>query len=333
MTQLLNQLTAGQKFAGNLLLRDAIALKKHDQTPYAQFILSDASSKIVGLDWNMDTATTNEFKALSGQVVTLVGTTRAFNDQIQLNISDIKPLDPNDPAADPAQYIEHAPLSTAELKQQIGAYISHISQFAPGYAQIVNYIMTNRAKTFYIMPAAESIHHAFYGGLAYHTLRMLNHAKRLYEDTTEGPLYRHVDPILLETAIILHDCGKTLELASPLTATYTIPGRLLGHISIADGWIVEAAIMSQVDPQSEPLLRLRHAILAHHGQLEWGSPVTPATPEAQALHFIDNMDARSMIFEHEFDAQEAGTLGARNFGLGKAQPYKAETDQDQGPQG
>ena len=115
-----------------------------------------------------------------------------------------------------------------------------------------------------------------------------------------APLYPGVDRDLLIMGIFLHDIGKTRELSVSKAFAYTDEGQLVGHIAI--GIEMLNAIVEQVPELTgeefprELLWRLKHMIASHHGEYAFGSPVLPMTPEAVALHYIDNMDAKIHTF-------------------------------------
>jgi 3'-5' exoribonuclease len=149
--------------------------------------------------------------------------------------------------------------------------------------------------------AARRNHHAFRGGLLRHTAQMMRCADALCT------AYPALNRDLLIAGVLVHDCGKLWEMCPPETS-FEIPrdvrGELLGHISI--GIEVVNALWRKLPlenwkdltpPSEDVRLHLLHLIAAHHGELQFGSPVEPKTPEAIALHFIDNLDARlEMIF-------------------------------------
>src|SRR5205823_13318614 len=146
--------------------------------------------------------------------------------------------------------------------------------------------------------AARNYHHARCVGLVEHTAQMMGVAKGIV------PLYPELNLDLLLAGILFHDCGKLWENQLPengFNMSYDERGELMGHISIglelvnslwrkissenADTW-------KNLSPPSEDVrLHLLHLIGAHHGEPEFGSPVSPKTPEAMALHYIDNLDA------------------------------------------
>jgi 3'-5' exoribonuclease len=135
-----------------------------------------------------------------------------------------------------------------------------------------------------LAPAAKGMHHAYAGGLLEHTLGVCRLCLAL------SSLYPHLDKQTLLAGALCHDLGKIWELSSGLLAEYTSPGRLLGHISL--GVEKLEPLMRKSDLEEELILHLKHLILSHHGIREFGSPVPPATAEAMALHYADNIDAK-----------------------------------------
>jgi 3'-5' exoribonuclease len=166
--------------------------------------------------------------------------------------------------------------------------------------------------------AARNYHHARRGGLVEHTAQMMRIAKEI------APLYPQLNVDLLLAGILFHDCGKLWENALPengFNMSYDERGELMGHISIGlelvnslwrklsaektDAW-------KNLVPASEDVrLHLLHLIGAHHGEMQLGSPVYPKTPEAMALHYIDNLDARLEMFAAGYTT--AKPLAARIF--------------------
>ena len=147
-------------------------------------------------------------------------------------------------------------------------------------------------------PAGIRQHHAAYlGGLIEHIVSLTEAADRLI------PLYPELDRDLLLTGIFLHDLGKVRELSYKRVFSYTDEGQLVGHLVIGVEMLNEKAAKVP-DLTGEPfpaelLLRLKHMILSHHGSYEYGSPKLPMTPEAIALHCLDNLDAKIHSFTRD----------------------------------
>ncbi|MEM6822814.1 MAG: HD domain-containing protein [Verrucomicrobiota bacterium] len=161
--------------------------------------------------------------------------------------------------------------------------------------------------------AARSYHHARRGGLLEHTAQMLRSAEAI------APLYSEIWPDLLYTGVLFHDIGKCWENDYPEQGFVTQPirmGELLGHISIGVEVVnrywnrlreQEPEIFDETQLPPSDLIKehLLHLIISHHGQLEFGSPVTPKIPEAWALHYIDNLDARMEMLRGTYQQEPA----------------------------
>lgn len=137
-------------------------------------------------------------------------------------------------------------------------------------------------------PASQSYHHAYLGGLLEHTVSVSNLAMSL------ASAYAGVDPDLLVAAALLHDIGKVDELEFETSIDYSDRGRLLGHVVLGAQRLHAAAERCGAEPAL--VMRLEHAVLSHHGELEWGAPKRPSTLEALLLHHIDNLDAKASGF-------------------------------------
>lgn len=148
-------------------------------------------------------------------------------------------------------------------------------------------------------PAAMQLHHAFVGGLLEHTLSVLELAQVVV------PRYPQVSLDLVLAGVFLHDIGKTTELTYDTNFRYSDGGQLVGHIVQAAIWIDEKcreAAKATGKPFPEEIkLSLQHIIVSHHGQYEFGSPKLPATPEAVAVHYLDNLDSKLYSFLHEIE--------------------------------
>lgn len=142
--------------------------------------------------------------------------------------------------------------------------------------------------------AAKSVHHSFVGGLLQHTLGVVKACNYI------AGTYTVIDRDLLLTAGLFHDIGKMTELAALPAGDYTDDGQLLGHIFMGAEMIGNAVKDIPGFP-AKLALELRHCILAHHGELEYGSPKKPALIEAVALNMADNLDAKMEILIEEFD--------------------------------
>ncbi len=151
-------------------------------------------------------------------------------------------------------------------------------------------------------PAAKLLHHAWIGGLLEHVVGLLAVIKVV------GPCYPDANLDLIMTGAILHDIGKTRELAWKTSFRYTLEGQLVGHISIAMGMLREK-IQALPDFPDKLRILVEHMILSHHGQYDFGSPKLPMLPEAMIFHMIDDLEAKMQAVRTEFELQVRNGAG------------------------
>ncbi len=195
----------------------------------------------------------------------------------------------------------------------------------PELRRLVETILHEHEPLFKKMPAAQGIHHSYTGGLIEHVWSMTRIASFLadhyakYYDQLNPPFNRGV----VIAATILHDIGKLRELEyHPVEAKYTTEGCLIGHILMGRDMIREAASQIEGFPE-ETLMLLEHAILAHHGKREFGSPVLPQTMEALLVSFIDELDAKmNSVARERMTSQTADAFTDRIYALENRRFYK-----------
>jgi 3'-5' exoribonuclease len=211
-----------------------------------------------------------------------------------------------------------------KIHQLIERYIEH-----PALRSLVLGILNENAYLFTRMPAAQNLHHCYTAGLLEHVWSMTriacflaDHYAKYYEELNP-PLNRGV----LVAATILHDIGKLRELEyHPLEARYTKEGSLIGHVLIGRDMVRDTARKIEGFPE-ELLLLLEHAIVAHHGKREFGSPVPPLTLEALIVSFIDEMDAKVNIVAHQTALPQSPDLFTdRIYALDNRRFYKGVPD-------
>jgi 3'-5' exoribonuclease len=217
---------------------------------------------------------------------------------MQVDLLGLRPVTEDDvrDGYDFYDLVEEGQIPADELLKKLQRLIeSHIDH--PALRRLVETILTEQRDLFMKMPAAQTFHHAHTSGLLEHVWSMtrigcfLADHYAMYYDKLDPPISRSV----VMAATILHDIGKLRELAyHPVEARYTTEGRLIGHILIGRDMAREAARRIEGFPE-DLLLRLEHAILAHHGKREFGAPVLPQTLEALLVSHIDDLDAKMNI--------------------------------------
>lgn len=310
MTKKINELQDGEKIKIKLLISSVTRGVTNKGAPYLSFTLQDNTGVMDAKFWNVDESRLDLYKA--GMICLFTADILSHNKQLQIRVQDIEILDRKNEEL--VEYVRSSPIHKQELKDSIFGVVENMSNEV--YKQITYAFLKEYEKDFFTYPAASKIHHDFVGGLATHVLGMLNLAKQMCA------LYPLLDEDLLLSGIILHDIGKITELSGPVITEYTLEGKLLGHISIMHAKVSEMANKLHFDQEEVTLLR--HMILSHHGQYEYGSPVLPLLPEAEMLSYIDNIDARMNIIEKAFAQTKAGEFTPKMFALENRSIYKAK---------
>lgn len=278
--------------------------------PYLSLVFSDRSGNLPG---NLLDATDEQIKTLlPGQIVKLQGVRGAYQDKPQVQITHVRLSQTGEPD-DPADFMAHAPIKTEAMQEELNDLILMITN--PTWNRLVRKLFTTYHEAFLRFPAAKVNHHAFAGGLAYHSLSIARLAKSV------AAQYPQLNQSLLIAGALLHDLGKVIELSGPVATQYTLAGNLIGHITLVDEQIVLAAHELKFDLQSEDMLLLRHVVLAHHGVLEYGSPVRPATMIAEVLHQLDEIDANIQMMTAALEKTPEHAFSDRIFGLDNRRFY------------
>lgn len=268
-----------------LCTQKTLARGRNDRA-YLNLTLADRSGELEGRVWDQAEAVAGRFAELD--LVRVEGTAVVYQGRLQLHLADVVRAD--DPGLDPADFVRASELPVEELWRDLRALAATV-QSAP-LRRLLDAVLDDPelAERLRRAPAAKSIHHAYVGGLLQHTLsvaRVVELACTHYAREAPGL----VDRDLALTGAILHDLGKTRELTAERGLGYTDIGRLLGHIVLGDA-LVEEKLRAIPDFPPEVALRLRHVLVAHHGEREFGSPKRPKTVEAFLVHHADALDCQ-----------------------------------------
>lgn len=268
---------------------------------YGNLILQDKTGTIEAKIWDLSSPGVGEFDAMD--YVHIEADVTLFQNANQLNVRRIR-------TAREGEYVEadYLPVSKKEIGKMYEELLGFVRSVKnPWLNQLLSgYFVEDKefAKAFQFHSAAKTVHHGFVGGLLEHTLSVVKLC-----DYYAG-YYKTLNRDLLLTAAMFHDIGKMQELSRFPENDYTDDGQLLGHIMIGTEMISER--IRQI-PDFPPRLasELKHCILAHHGELEYGSPKKPALLEALALNFADNTDAKmeTMIEALNAGGENKGWLG------------------------
>ena len=284
-----------------------IYLCKHKQSavtkngkPYETVILQDKTGTIDAKVWDPNNAGISEFDTLD--YIEVYGDVNSFQGALQVNVKRIRVC--HEGEYDPADYL---PVSKKNIDEMYKELLGLIGRTENEYLKkmLERFFVEDEAfiRAFRTSSAAKTVHHGFVGGLLEHTLSV---AKLCEYFCKTYPILKRD---LLITAALCHDIGKTKELSLFPENDYTDDGQLLGHIVMGAEMVGEKA--RQI-PGFPPVLEaeLKHCILAHHGEYEYGSPKKPALIEAAALNLADNADAKLETFSEALQgATGYGWLG------------------------
>ncbi|MBD5500942.1 MAG: HD domain-containing protein [Lachnospiraceae bacterium] len=268
--------------------------------PYDTVILQDKTGTIDAKIWDPNNAGIAEFDTLD--YIEVYGDITSFQGALQVNVKRVRKCQEGE--YQPADYLPVSKFDIEEMYEELLGFIARIDN--PYLKQLLEEFFIkdeNFIKAFKQSSAAKTIHHGFVGGLLQHTLSVT----RLCDYyCTAYPLLKKD---LLIAAAICHDMGKTKEISPFPENDYTDAGQFLGHIVIGVEMVGEK--IRQISGFPVVLANeLKHCILAHHGEYEFGSPKKPAIMEAVALSYADNTDAKMQTFTEIMESTtDAGWLG------------------------
>lgn len=274
-----------------------IFLCKHKQSavtkngkPYENVILQDKTGTLDAKIWEPDSQGIDDFDSMD--YIGVVGDVTSFQGALQLNIKRVRKVQPGE--YDPKDYLPVSSRDIDEMYEELKEYIASVEN--PYLNKLLSVFFLEDAefeKRFKFHSAAKTVHHGFVGGLLEHTLGVTKLCASFCEQ------YTILNRDLLLSAAMFHDIGKLEELSTFPENDYTDEGQLLGHIMIGAEWVGEK--MRDIPDFPRKLgNELKHCILAHHGELEYGSPKKPALVEAVALTFADNIDAKMETLKEAF---------------------------------
>ena len=282
------------------LCKHKISAVTKNGKPYETATLQDKTGTIEAKIWDPNSMGIADFDAMD--YVEVYGDITSFNGALQINVKRTRVAQPGD--YDARNYL---PVSSKDIDEMFAEVTAYIKGLQNTYLKALceKLFLENAAfqKAFKESSAAKSVHHGFIGGLLEHTLsvtKMCDYYCTRYEKLNKD---------LLITAALCHDIGKTKELSAFPLNDYTDDGNFLGHIVMGTEMVGD--VIREIDGFPAKLAsQLKHCILSHHGELEFGSPKKPAIMEAVALNFADNTDAKLQTFTEILESTtEKGWMG------------------------
>ncbi len=286
----INQLGEHESVDQIFLVSDKQLRTNRNGNLYLQLRLADRSGAVTAMLWNASDQVYAAFD--NGDYVWVQATTQFYNGALQMIAQRIERADPG--AVDEADFRTLGSVDIERLSARLSEMLRGVSNFHLRCLAECFLMDESFMNKFTRAPAGVKNHHAYHGGL-------LEHVVSLMELTAVvAPRYPELDADLLLLGAFLHDIGKVDELIYERELGYSDQGQLVGHLVMGVEFLEQKIGESQAlcgepfPPQLQ--LLLKHMILSHHGEYEFGSPKLPMTPEAVALHYLDNLDAKLQMF-------------------------------------
>ena len=286
----IKEIKDGDRVIEHYLVRRKEARESRTGKTFLSLKLMDKTGIIDAKIWEM-TQSIGDFD--EGSIVKVDGTVTTYQNELQMKITKLRR--PNEGEYVPADYIPTTTKNIDEMYKKVVAIIKGVKN--PFVLALLENMLVKNAELvakFKTHQAAMYVHHGFVGGLLEHTLSVSEICLVL------GVRYKYVNMDLLTAGALLHDIGKVRELQALPQSEYTDDGQMLGHIIIGIEMIAKEADKIPDFPHELKSL-IKHLIISHHGEYEFGSPKLPATPEAMILHFADNIDAKLTTFEEIYE--------------------------------
>ena len=278
---------------------------------YLNITFQDKTGTIEAKKWD---ASNEDLKLLvPGSVVMVYGLVNLYKGQPQLKVTSVERIEnPNNISA--ADFARVSPVPKEELEAKLENYLNSFKD--KDVEKVTRAVIGHFRDRYVSYPAAVKVHHEFGSGILHHSVFMADVADAI------SKIYTQIDRDILVAGALLHDIGKTIEYEyeNSMTPVQTAEGKLCGHVAI--GYAEFKRIVDELHIESEVPLLLEHMILAHHGSLEFGSPVMPSTREALLLAEIDMMDSRQMILDKALDAVNDGEFTQRLWMMDDTSFYK-----------
>lgn len=290
--------------------------------PYLKCLLADRTGRTPGRMWNapedlFSTVPQDGFVYVEGQ-------TQPYQGEMQVIIQNLAPAQPS--GRDLEDLLPRTRFDVEQMFSDVEQVMRSLK--SPQLQALCKVYFDDKTlmERFRQAPAAQTLHHAFIGGLLEHTRALLKLAEVVL------PLYPKVNREIVLMGLFLHDLGKCVELTWMNGFDYSDEGRLVGHIARGVVWLNEKARIAGTAGtpiSSEMLHTLEHIILSHHGEPEFGALKPPSTPEAILIHMLDNIDAKMQMALDAVRGEQAGAQLGGNFtdkvwALGNTRMYRVD---------
>jgi 3'-5' exoribonuclease len=297
---------AGDNVQGFALLTKKESRQDRNGKTFLDMELADASGSIVSKVWSDSPALSSPYD--THQFVAFRGSVKNYRDQLQLTVDECRQATDADRhyGFDESKLIPSTREDIDDLWRRLERiYAEDVER--PVMRRLAAETLALHGRALREHPAAKAMHHAYRGGLLEHVVSMAELGRLVCGH------YRELDRDLVLVGVLFHDLGKLRELGAMPANDYTLEGRLIGHVVIGRDLLIERCAAIPGFPGDLRML-LEHMVLSHQGKKEFASPVEPMTPEALALHFIDDLDSKINQLRN---SREAATGMQFHRGLGR----------------
>ena len=299
----------GDHIIGQLLVISSSKGTTDKGLSYLNVTFQDKTGTIEAKKWDVSQ---EDIRTLApGAVVVVDGLVNLYKNQPQLKIVDFSKVENPDEVV-MSNFARVSPIPLETLKAKLEGYLNSFTD--KDVEKVTRAVISHFYDKYITYPGAVKVHHEFGSGILHHSVIMADVADAV------AKIYPQVDRDILVAGALLHDIGKTIEYENPIAPVQTTEGKLCGHIAL--GYAEVKKIIDDLHITSEVPLLLEHMILAHHGTLEFGSPVMPSTREALLLSEIDMMDSRQMILDKVYDSINEGEFSQRLWMMDDTAFYK-----------
>ena len=283
-TTFVENIQPGEKVDAVFAVTGKSVSHRKDGAPFLNLTLVDRTGSVRAIMWDLLPDTLGSFD--NGDYVSVLANAGTYRDQLQLTIKALRPA-PED-QVDPGDFLPVCPTDPQKLFAKLKELTETITD--PFLGRLMEAFWEDEAfvNGFTTAPAGKKMHHAYIGGLAEHTLSVA-----LLVDPLAGHYVKNkgLNRDLLLVGAVLHDIGKVEEFQWKAAIDYSDAGRLLGH-AVLGVRLLDEKISAIPDFPNETAMLLRHMIVSHHGEREFGAVELPKTLEAIILNNIDDLDAK-----------------------------------------
>lgn len=289
----ISDLRKGENFYELFMVTSFVKRTKRDGNPYLSVLCSDKSGRIEGKVWNNVNQAESILK--SGNIYRIKAFVNEYKGKKELRIEGINLIDEEKPGLNIDDFVE-TPKFDVDLifDEMIFTLKSKVKE--KYIIKLIDLFVEKYGARFKYHFGAQKIHHAYPGGLLKHTNSIIKTLIKLSEQYD-------IDIDVLLTGALFHDIGKIKEFSVTPSIEITEEGGLLGHIVLGNRIFDELTGDIEEFPR-DVAIKIKHLIVSHHGEKEYGSPEIPKTQEALMLHLIDLLDSKFEIFEQNLNLYE-----------------------------